>query len=140
MTSENIFLPTATPSFPSLNSLPIHTYSRMVAYYFCTLVVETPVSMPVPLPLPQLPVGAVDFAREASDEELKCLQDVLYRLSEKVMQRRIEVEPVFVDFDRYTPTHPHPHSHTHTHMHTRMHTQHTHSYTFISCNQSCLFK
>ena len=57
-------------------------------------------SVPIPLPLPELPEGAVDFAGEASDDDLMCLQDVLYRLAEKVRQRRILIEPVFQDFDR----------------------------------------
>jgi len=59
------------------------------------------VSVPIPLPLPELPEGAVDFSSEASVEDNKCLLGVLHRLSEKVKQRRMEVEPVFVDFDRF---------------------------------------
>ena len=70
------------------------------SWYVSPVVIESPVSIPIPLPLPELPQGAVDFSKEASDEDMKCLQGVLYRLSEKVKQRRMEVEPLFVDFDR----------------------------------------
>ena len=53
----------------------------------------------MPVPLPTLRTGAIDFSQQASAEDQKCLEDVLYRLSEKIRLRRILAKPVFQDFD-----------------------------------------
>eukprot|EP00731_Ephydatia_muelleri_P005665 Em0002g1841a len=47
------------------------------------------------------PLGATDFAAMATNPEKSLLDGVLFRLSERVCQKRILVKPCFQDFDRH---------------------------------------
>ena len=62
-------------------------------------VLKNAVSVPEPAPLPSLRAGALDFHTTASMEDHKCLDSVLYRLSERIKLRRIQMKPAFQDFD-----------------------------------------
>jgi hypothetical protein len=57
------------------------------------------VSVPEPAPLPTLPAGALDFNTIATVKQQKQLDSVLYRLSERIKLRRIQMKPAFQDFD-----------------------------------------
>ena len=58
-------------------------------------------SIPTAVPLPPLRTGAMDFSAEVTPEDQKCLEDVLYRLSERIRLRRVFAKPAFQDFDWY---------------------------------------
>ena len=62
-------------------------------------VLKSAVSVPEPVPLPSLRTGALDFNNTASLDDQKCLENLLYRFSERVRLRRILMKPVFQDFD-----------------------------------------
>ncbi len=65
----------------------------------CPSSTTDPTSHPV---LPSLlPVGAVDFPSEASEGERETLEGAVFRLRERISQRRVLVKPCFQDFDRY---------------------------------------
>ena len=49
-------------------------------------------------PLPRL--GAVDFSSTASPGEKEMLEAVMFRLRERVNQRRVLAKPCFQDFDK----------------------------------------
>ena len=74
----------------------------MVKHFFLYVYAElvSAVSIPKPISLPSLRVGAVDFQNLAAGEELKCLENVLHRLREYVQLRRVLIKPIFNDFDK----------------------------------------
>ncbi len=58
------------------------------------------VSIPKPISFASLRVGAIDFQKMASQEEMTILENVLRRLREYVQLRRVLIKPIFNDFDR----------------------------------------